>query len=102
MKIVDLHLDPGLKGWLIDELEDATSDCQDILIAKGPLNGEGPDAWSLAPISREMAEAMKKTSDHIYIKADGLSFLSVQPGLIHELEGKYMDWGENGPCLTDR
>lgn len=102
MKIVDLHLHPGLKGWLIDELEDETSDYENILIAKGPLNGEGPDAWSLAPISREAADAMKKASNHIYIETDGLSLLAVQPDLIHELEGKYMDWGENGPCLTER
>jgi hypothetical protein len=102
MKVVNLHIHPELRGWLIDAIEDASVGLDELLIAKGPLNDEGPEAWSMTAIAREVADEMKKDRDYVYIRADGLVFLAVQPELIHELEGKFMDWCHEGPFLIDR
>jgi len=99
---IDLIIHPKLKDWLSDIVNHDETAGFERFVAKGPINDSGPDVWSMTAISSETLGLIKANSEPKYIEADGLKFLTIQYDLVSELNGKFMDWGDNGPELIDR
>ncbi len=102
MQVIDLHIHPDFKKWLVEASEDKSLNLEVFLVVRGPVNDEGPDSWGMTVISKEMADETKKDKRHAYVRMDDIVFLTIQPELVHELEGKFMDWNQDGPRLIDR
>lgn len=102
MREIDLRIHPKIRTWLTEMVSYDPSANFEMIVGKGQTNGKGPDLWSMSAIPGDQAKVVKEKQTCIYIKADGLVFLVVQPHLVHELEGMYMDWAQDGPSLINQ
>ncbi|WP_415912142.1 hypothetical protein [Neptuniibacter sp. QD37_11] len=101
MRDIDLKIDPKLKEHFQDVLKIDPNAQLGVVLFKDQLNGVGPIVWSMGLFTPDEAAEIRARPD-TSLMVDGMELLITQPELAHELNGKYMDWNDNGVQLIDR
>jgi len=101
MKYIDLVISAELKLYLQETIDVNPSAGFELAVIKGRINDNGPERWSMSVVSPDQAHDMKVCPDS-YIMADGIKLIISHPNLATELNGKYMDWNDDGVYLIDR
>ncbi len=101
MRDIDLRISDELIEYLQGTIDINPSSGNEMAIFKGQVNDAGPDVWCMSVVPADIAEQIKVEPDS-YINAKGLAVLVSPSNLAEELNGKYMDWGDDGVSLIDQ
>ena len=98
---INLKISDSLKNWISDFISSEHGSGFEPVILKGQMNDSGPDVWTTTVLSESMLEDIISSGDFSRVEIEGFTFTIHPKTLMHELEGKYMDFGDNGPILVD-